>query len=143
MRLALIPTAAAAIVLIDQLRTDDRVLVAAFDKRVTLLTEATSNRRVLHDAIRRAQTGGGTGLYNAIDMIVNQRLSRVRGRKAIVVFTDGVDTSSAGATYESTVRLAEELDAMVYPIQYNTYDDVTKIAKSGAGVQLLTARGER
>ncbi|PYS83602.1 MAG: hypothetical protein DMF70_06345 [Acidobacteria bacterium] len=49
----------AALAFVDQLRADDRVLVAAFDKRVTLLTEATSSRRVLHDAIRRAQTGGG------------------------------------------------------------------------------------
>lgn len=133
----------AALGFIDQLRADDRVLVASFDKRVTLLTEATCDRRVLHDAIRRAQTGGGTGLYNAIDVIMNQRLSRVRGRKAIVLFTDGVDTSSAGATYQSTVHLAEELDALVYTIQYNTYDDATKIAKSGASVQLLTAKGER
>ena len=133
----------AALAFVDQLRADDRVLVAAFDKRVTLLTEATSSRRVLHDAIRRAQTGGGTGLYNAIDVIVNQRLSRVRGRKAIVLFTDGVNTSSTGATYQSTVHLAEELDALVYSIQYNTYDDATNIAKREAGVQVLTALGER
>ena len=76
-------------------------------------------------------------------MIVNQRLSRVRGRKAIVLFTDGVDTSSTGATYQSTVHLAEELDALVYSIQYNTYDDATNIARRGASVQVLTALGER
>ena len=137
----------AAIAFVGQLRTDDRVIVAAFDRLVTILAEATSDRRLLHDAIRRAQTGGGTALYNAVDVIINQRLSRVRGRKAIVLFTDGVDTASLGATYQSTLRVAEELDALVYAIQYNTYDDATKDAKPTLSVsqtspQIMTAKGE-
>jgi VWFA-related protein len=40
-----------------------------------------------------------------------------------VLFTDGVDTTSRYASYESNVRDAEELDALIYPVQYNTYDD--------------------
>jgi VWFA-related protein len=39
-----------------------------------------------------------------------------------VLFTDGVDASSSKATYESTIRTAEELDAMIFPILYDTYD---------------------
>ncbi|MDQ3744005.1 MAG: VWA domain-containing protein, partial [Acidobacteriota bacterium] len=94
--------------------------------------------------------GGGTGLYDAVDTIIRQRLSRIRGRKAIVLFTDGVDTASRAATYQGTLRRAEELDAMAYSIQYNTYDDVMKGLQSsfsqgganGSG-QAVTARGER
>ena len=139
----------AAIAFVEQLRTDDRVIVAAFDKQVTILAEATSDRRVLDEAICRARTGGGTGLYNAIDVIVNQRLSRIRGRKALVLFTDGVDTSSLSATYQGTLHAAEELDALVYAIRYNTYDDVTDDATRGlahgqaAYSNLRTANGER
>lgn len=139
----------AAIAFVEQLRPNDRVLVAAFDKQVKILTEATSDRRVLHDAIRNARTGGGTGLYNAIDAIFNQRLGRIRGRKAMVLFTDGVDTSSFGATYQGTLHAAEELDALVYAIRYNTYDDATEDAKRGQSLgqgiysDLRTANGER
>jgi VWFA-related protein len=39
-----------------------------------------------------------------------------------VLFTDGVDATSNHATYESTVKTAEELDALIYPIRYDTYD---------------------
>jgi VWFA-related protein len=55
---------------------------------------------------------------------MNQKLGRVEGRKAVVLFTDGVDTTSKRATYESTVQDAEELDALIYPVQYNTYRDM-------------------
>lgn len=116
-------------------------MVAAFDKSISMLAEATNDRRVLESAIRRAQTGGGTGLYNAIDVIIKQRLSRIRGRKAIVLFTDGVDTGTTGPTFESTLRLGEELDALVYAIQYNTYDDTAKRALD-MNAQAMTAKGE-
>lgn len=84
----------AALEFIEQLRPDDRVIVAAFDRNLAVLAEATSDRRVLTTAIRRVKTGGSTGLYNAIDVMINKRLNRIRGRKAIVLFTDGVDTAS-------------------------------------------------
>jgi VWFA-related protein len=40
-----------------------------------------------------------------------------------VLFTDGVDSSSKRASFESTLEEAVELDAMIYPIQYDTYVD--------------------
>jgi len=131
----------AAVAFIDQLRPDDRVMVAAFDKSTSMLVEATNDRRALESGIRRAQTGGGTGLYNAIDVIIKQRLSQIRGRKAIVLFTDGVDTGTMGPTYESSLRLGEELDALVYSIQYNTYDDTARKALDMNG-QAVTSKGE-
>jgi len=113
----------AALAFIKLLHSADRVLVVAFDKRVQILAEATKNRDTLRDAILRTRTGGGTSLYSALDTVITQRLSRVAGRKAIVLLTDGVDTSSKGATYESTIRAAQASDATIYPVQYNTYGD--------------------
>ncbi|MDX6304360.1 MAG: Ca-activated chloride channel [Blastocatellia bacterium] len=131
----------AALEFIDQLRPDDRVIVAAFDKNTAVLAEATSDRSVLTSAIRRVNTGGSTGLYNAIDVIINQRLNRIRGRKAIVLFTDGVDTASQVATYEGTLRFAQELDSLIYPIQYDTLEDLRKQAVE-MNAQIVTAKGE-
>jgi Ca-activated chloride channel family protein len=143
-KLAQIKDAAAAFV--DELREDDRILVMTFDKRITILCEVTGDRRVLDAAISRAQTGGGTSLYSAIDEII-KRFKRIHGRKAIVLFTDGVDTTSRDATYESTLRTAEELDALVYAIQYNTYDDVMKPQRTSLeagqiGGTMVTSKGE-
>jgi Ca-activated chloride channel family protein len=123
----------AAIAFLDQLRPADRVIVVAFDDQVRVLSEATSDRNQLREAIRRTHTGKGTRLYDAVDLIINDQLSRVQGRKAIVLFTDGVDTSSKHASFESTVEEAVELDAMIYPVQYNTYVDGGNGGGGGGG----------
>jgi VWFA-related protein len=113
----------AAIAFLDQLRPEDRVVVISFDESVRVLSEATNDRGLLRNAIRRTRAGGGTRLYDAVDLAIQQQLSRARGRKAIVLFTDGVDTTSKNASFESTLAEAEELDALIYPIQYDTYAD--------------------
>lgn len=119
----------AAIAFVNQLRPDDRVMVVSFDDDIRVLTEFTGDRNRMRDAIRRTRTGNGTKLYDAVDLVINQRLSQVQGRKAVVLFTDGVDTTSRHASYAENVRDAEELDALIYPVQYDTYVDVN----SGGG----------
>ncbi|HKR59746.1 MAG TPA: VWA domain-containing protein [Pyrinomonadaceae bacterium] len=122
----------AAIEFVNQLRADDRVMVVSFDDDIRVLTEFTGDRYRMRDAIRRTRTGNGTRLYDAMDLVINQRLNRIEGRKAVVLFTDGVDTTSRDGTYVSNVRDAEELDALIYPIQYDTYRDVG--GGSGGGI---------
>ena len=119
----------AAIAFLDQLRPNDRVIVISFDDRIRVLSEATNDRRQLRDAIRQTRNGDGTRLYDAVDIVIRQQLSYIQGRKAIVLFTDGVDTTSKKASYRSTLEEAEELDAMIYPIEFDTYGDVN----SGGG----------
>lgn len=110
----------AAIAFVNQLRSDDRVMVISFDESINVLADFTNDRYRLRDAIRRTHPGGGTRLYDAVDMVINQHLSRVSGRKAVVLFTDGVDTTSKRASFDSNLRDAEELDALIYPVQYDT-----------------------
>jgi len=113
----------AAIAFLDQLRPADRVIVVSFDEQVRVHSEATSDRDRLRAAIRQTRSGGGTRLYDAVDLVIKDQLGRVRGRKAVVLFTDGVDSQSRQASFESTLEEAVELDAMIYPIQYDTYVD--------------------
>ena len=124
----------AAITFVNQLRRDDRVMVVSFDDDVRVLSEFTSDRNRLRDAIRQTQTGNGTKLYDAVDLVINRRLNQISGRKAIVLFTDGVDTTSRFSSYASNVTDAEELDALVYPVQYDTYSDMGGVSSwPGAG----------
>jgi Ca-activated chloride channel family protein len=113
----------AAITFVNQLRPDDRVMVVSFDDDIKILSEFTSDRSRLRNAIQRTEPGDGTKLYDAVDLVMNQRLNGESGRKAIVLFTDGVDTTSRHASYASNIRDAEELDALIYPVQYNTTMD--------------------
>jgi Ca-activated chloride channel homolog len=132
----------AAINFAKQLRPQDRVLVVTFDRLVMLLTEATSDSRVVTEVIERnAITGFSTRLYDALDLVIKQRLNKIDGRKAIVVFTDGVDTASYQATFKSTLYEVEELDALVYPIQYDTTDFVDAQTRTNATEVTTTIRG--
>ena len=111
----------AAVTFVNQLRPTDKVMVVAFDSRARLLTpEPTGDRGQLYAAIYKAQFGSGTGLYDAVDAVVNMDPIRVPGRKAIVLFTDGVDTTSRRASFESTIADVEEIDALIYTIRYDT-----------------------
>lgn len=122
----------AAIAFAKQLRPQDRVLVVTFSDEVLLLTEATNDGQVIDAVIEtNAQPGSSTRLYDAVDLVINERLNKIQGRKAIVLFTDGVDTSSYLASYESTLSEAEELDALVYPIQYDTTDYANVMQNAG------------
>lgn len=129
----------AAIAFAKQLRPQDKVLVVAFSDEVLLLTEATSDQSVVSEVIDvNANGGSSTRLYDAVNLVINERLNKIQGRKAIVLFTDGVDTSSYLATYQSTLREAEELDALIYPIQYDTTDYMRAMQNSGGTVTVVT-----
>ena len=113
----------AAIAFVDQLKPQDSVMVIEFDGNVHVLTEATKERQKIYKAIQKADFGSGTALYDAVEFSLKKRLSKIDGRKAIILFTDGVDTQSGKANYDSTLNLAEEADALIFPIYYNTFFD--------------------
>jgi Ca-activated chloride channel homolog len=116
----------AAVAFVDQLKSQDSVMVIEFDSNVHVLTEPTSDRQKIYKAIGRADFGGGTSLYDAVDFSLRKRLRQIEGRKAIVLFTDGVDTTSGRASYDGTVIEAEESEAMIFPIYYNTFFDMNR-----------------
>ncbi|MGI8495660.1 MAG: VWA domain-containing protein, partial [Pyrinomonadaceae bacterium] len=117
----------AAMDFINQLHPNDRVTVISFDEEVHVLCEPTNNREILQRAIRGTQIASGTSLYEAIDLVINNRLKKVSGRKAVVLFTDGVDTTSRRAYAEGNLRDVYETDALIYPVEYDTYNDVQRI----------------
>ncbi len=114
---------AAAIAFVDQLKPQDSVMVAEFNDKVRVLAEATLDRRKIYKGIQKTRFGGGTSLYDAVDFTLRKRLSKIQGRKAIVLFTDGVDTTSEKSDYSSSVREAEEADTIIFPIYFNTFLD--------------------
>lgn len=120
----------AALRFIDQLRPSDRIAVIAFDEEVQVLCGVTADREVIKRAIRSTQIRTGTSLYEAVDAAVNQVLRPVEGRKALVLFTDGVDTTSRRKTELDNLRDVAELDTLIYPIRYDTYEDVQRIKNS-------------
>lgn len=117
----------AALTFVTQLRPNDKVMVLSFDQELHILCEPTSDRKVISSAIVRTRVSSGTSLYDAVSFVINERFNKIDGRKAIVLFTDGVDTTSETADERLNLRQASELDALVYPIRYDTYADVQAI----------------
>jgi Ca-activated chloride channel family protein len=113
----------AAVAFVDKLLPQDSVIVIKFDHGIDVLTKATKDRQKIYKAIDEADFGWGTSLYNAVDEALRKQLSKIEGRKAVVLFTDGVDTTSRKNSYDSTMNYAEESDSLIFPIYYNTYLD--------------------
>jgi VWFA-related protein len=112
----------AAISFVEQLRPDDKVMVISFDDKIYVDSEFTSDRNRLRRAIYGTRTGGGTKLYDAVDLVISERLDQVEGRKAIVLFTDGVDSTSKFAKAATTLEQVEESGVLAYPIRYSTME---------------------
>ncbi len=111
----------AALSFIQNLKPNDRVSIVEFSSGINTLCDFTTDRMVLEKAIGKLRSGGGTALYDAVDRVLKRSFKDVQGRKAVVLFTDGVDTSGNSNGYEKTLALAEEGDAAVYAVYYNTY----------------------
>lgn len=117
----------AAIAFIAQLGPRDKVMVVSFDQEVHMLCEPTSDRARIYRAIRSTKIATGTSLYEAVDLVMKARFNRITGRKAIILFTDGVDTTSTRSNDLENLRDALELDALIYPIRYDTFQDVQQM----------------
>jgi len=114
----------AALAFINQLRPNDKVLIVSFDEEIYVHCEATNDRKTLENAVRETKISYGTSVYDAMDLVINQKLKKIEGRKAIVLFSDGVDTSSRNVFEMQNLADALELDALIYSIQYDTFYEV-------------------
>jgi len=130
----------AAFAFVEQLKPADRVKVISFDDQVRDLNEFTSNRETLRSAINSTRSGEGTRVYDAVQLALDT-IRKIQGRKAIVIFTDGVDWHSLESSFQSTVRGLDEEGVIVYPIRYDTRDETERIAREQSdqmGPQLPT-----
>jgi len=120
----------AANVLVNSLRADDQLVGLIFGSEIREVLKLTRVRD-LRGKEMTLWPGGITRLYDAVDLVMAKYLQRLPGRKALVMLTDGIDgTVSNGPdggsyieTFEGNLRKAEELDALIYAVQYNTWVD--------------------
>jgi Ca-activated chloride channel homolog len=99
----------------------DVAQVIEFDSQTQILQTFTNDDVLLERAIRRTRAGGSTSLYNAIYAALSE-LKRVRAqspdeirRQAIVVLSDGEDTSSV-IDFEQLLDAAKRSEVIIYAI---------------------------
>lgn len=106
----------AANAFVRQLRREDSIIVITFSDTVHTLVQPTFVKD-LGTGIRIKQNWheGDTVLYDAVERAI-KRISKVNGRKSIVLLSDGVGTGFISR--EKTIRMAEEGEALIYTVQY-------------------------
>ncbi|HEY3380981.1 MAG TPA: VWA domain-containing protein [Vicinamibacterales bacterium] len=96
------------------LRPEDKVTLLAFNDNIFALTRASTDPTVRQKAVDRLAAWGGTALYDVTVKAVDM-LGRQRGRRALVIFTDGEDTASR-TTLPFVERRLERSDAVLFTI---------------------------
>lgn len=122
---------------IQALRSGDRVGIVAFNTAQTIaepvatvdvLTQLTSDREALRSAIENLGASNGTPYYDALERVADSIFrdppkDEVRGRRAVVALTDGVDSASNSDFANARSKLSQAGIAC-YFIQVNTEDFV-------------------
>jgi Ca-activated chloride channel family protein len=104
----------AAVSLLHKLDEGDRALIISFNESVKGSSEFTADMDRMEQSVAGLQAWGGTSLYDA----VHYGLNRVRdqpGRKVVVVFSDGADTTSSMKDAE-VIDYARAVEATVYTV---------------------------
>ncbi|HSY50718.1 MAG TPA: VWA domain-containing protein [Thermoanaerobaculia bacterium] len=96
----------------------DQTFVTAFDEQPRLVQPLTANRKQLTEAIYDMQANGGTAIWDAI-LYSLQQFHDVPGKRALVVFTDGINNAGS-ATAKADLQYAREVGVPVYVVQIFT-----------------------
>ncbi len=128
-KLATLQTAATNFV--RRLKSNDLAQVIDFDSRVEIRQAFTSTQGELNSAILQTQAGGSTSLYNAVYISLKE-LAKVRAtgdedvrRHALVLFSDGEDTSSL-ISFDEVLELAKRGETAIFTIALRGADTQSK-----------------
>ncbi|MBL8167558.1 MAG: VWA domain-containing protein [Acidobacteria bacterium] len=120
---------------VKQLRPQDRAMIVSFDFHETALCELTSDRKTLEKAIGKARIGEtvGTKLRDAVYDVMSEEFRAVKGRKAIILLTDGKDHGS-DINERILLDAATEADTLIYSVFYRSLPpNFTRRGRGGWG----------
>ena len=114
---------------LNEMRPQDRIGIVELNQRITVMEGLTSDREKIESAIDFLQPGTGTSFYDALQITLDEVLSKADGRKAVIVLTDGVDSVGA-ATFDEILPEIERSKVTTYFLEVNTE------AKTESGMML-------
>ena len=97
------------------LAPEDQVALAGFDSEYWGIVTWTTDKRKVEIGFDDLKPFGSTALHDALDHAAKDLASHGEGRRAIVVITDGVDTSSK-ETPEAVIARSRALDVPIYTV---------------------------
>lgn len=101
---------------INQLDPEDKFSLIRFDDQVELVQDWTNSRNALKRALNRLGTGMFTKFNDALYLAAREQLGKIKGRKAIIVLTDGIDSGRGSVSSERAFRTLIEEETPVYAV---------------------------
>jgi Ca-activated chloride channel family protein len=111
---------------------DDDIFLMGFDSGTYLLQDFTSDRAKLKKALKYADSGGGTALYDAVQEGMKKVKQGANSKRAILLITDGEDTTSQ-ATFAQARQSVRESELLIYSLGISPSPDVGLIGGRGGG----------
>jgi Ca-activated chloride channel family protein len=108
-----------AIRFVSFLKRDDGLAILSFADDVVLWEPFSLYNKKNPMTIRRIEAKGLSAVYEAVWLALEQVLKHEFGRKALVLFSDGIDTRSQTVTEEETLDLARRTEVTIYCICFN------------------------
>jgi Ca-activated chloride channel family protein len=134
-------TKMAMVQLLAALDATDDIALAGFDSRYFGLVPFTTDRRPILGAFDDLTPFGSTALHDALDKAAQDLASHGEGRRAVIVITDGVDTSSQ-KTPEEVIARSRALDVPIYAISVlSPIDDPESPLYAGHGSTAAATAG--
>ncbi len=112
-------------------RADDKGIIVSFDNRTTFLSELTADKKQLVKAVNnvRIAENGGSDMNTAVFQIVQNYFASLKGRKAIIVLTDGMILRRDISTQQTLDKLLDA-DTVFYPIVFKTKSNAETLSKT-------------
>jgi len=117
--------------LYDLLTDDDEVFLYRFDAKPSLVEGWTRDRRAVGGAIGRIKPGGGTAIYDTVAEAIPLAQAGTRRKKALVIISDGNDTSSRLRLYDVS-EMIRKTEVMVYAIGIDASEGASSSYQSGS-----------
>jgi len=104
-----------AVAVARRLRKGDRYSAVLFAHKPVKIQDWTEDPALLKDVLLNVKVFGHTALYDSMEYAIRNLLESVEGKKALIIWSDGVDNSSAHSLAQ-VMELAADHGVTVYPI---------------------------
>lgn len=100
-------------------RKRDKGLLMTFDSTVEVLQDFVDDPDRLSKAVKSVRIGGGTKMYDAIQVACKEKLAGLTGPRRILVLIGDGDDNMSYETLDSAIAIAQRSEVSVYTISTN------------------------
>jgi Ca-activated chloride channel homolog len=127
---------------VQTLRPDDYLAIIAYDLHPTILSDFTNDRQKTMEAMSRLRMPGFSE-SNMFDALADtaDRMSKIEGRKAILLIASGIDTFSK-LTYDKARKALQEAGVPIYSIEMLQIERIMAEGRMGASQELDFLQGD-